>query len=107
LKDPDIILKEYDVSHCLSVSSYISIFGAFSRIFSPPDIPESGAGFRRSLSPLDPLGVSGGTRPCSSIRSIPLTSHSSIMSLLHPVRISQDSENVALYRIDAVESHTH
>src|SRR4029077_20655654 len=43
LKDPDIILKEYDVSHRLSVSSYISIFGAFSRIFSPLDIPASGA----------------------------------------------------------------
>jgi hypothetical protein len=35
-KDPDIILKEYDVSHRLSVSSYISIFGPFSRNSSLP-----------------------------------------------------------------------
>jgi hypothetical protein len=38
-KDPDIILKEYDVSHHSGVSSYISIFGPFSGIFSLPDIP--------------------------------------------------------------------
>jgi hypothetical protein len=38
-KDPDILLKEYDVSHRLGVSSYISIFDPFSGIFSPLDIP--------------------------------------------------------------------
>jgi hypothetical protein len=40
------MFKEYDVSHCLSVSSYISIFRALSGIFSPLDIPASGASFR-------------------------------------------------------------
>src|SRR6185312_3623667 len=39
-KDPDIILKEYDVSHRLSVSSYISIFRSLFGDFSLSRCPE-------------------------------------------------------------------
>jgi hypothetical protein len=45
LKDPDIILKEYDVSHRSGVSSYILIFGLFGVSSRCLIFRQSGASF--------------------------------------------------------------
>jgi hypothetical protein len=75
-KDPDIILKEYDVSHCLNMSSYISmfrsLFGNFSLITPSPRAAPATASpaWRRAGHDREGSGTATSTRSFAIIEKL-------------------------------------